>query len=251
MQVISAKDYQDLSRKAAHMIIAKVRSCPKAVLGFATGGTPIGTYRALIDDFRKNGTSYKTICSVNLDEYIGLKASDPNSYHFYMDQYFFKYIDLPKSRQFIPDGTAKDMEKECRRYDRLIYDLGGVDLQLLGIGKNGHIGFNEPGTSFNQGTHVVELTASTRQANARFFSDPARVPTRAVTMGIGSILQSGAILLIVSGENKAETMRRLLTETMADEHFPASSLLQHPNVTVIADEAALALMPFRERSYYE
>ncbi|GGL62333.1 glucosamine-6-phosphate deaminase [Sporolactobacillus putidus] len=240
MKILTVADQEEMSRRAAEMIIDLVRLKPSAVLGLATGGTPEGTYRLLALDHRKNGTDYREVRTVNLDEYAGLKPEDPNSYHTYMETHFFQYVNIPSEQHFLPDGTAASLNEECEDYDRLIDNLGGVDLQLLGIGRNGHIGFNEPGTAFNAGTHVVKLSESTRQANARFFGSVQEVPERAITMGIGTILKSRAILLLVSGPSKAEAMSRLLAGSEPDSNFPASALISHPNVTVIADAAAIS-----------
>lgn len=241
MKLVEVKDKKELGIRAAALISGLIRQKPDAVLGLATGGTPVETYRQLVEDHQTNGTSYSKIRTVNLDEYVGLSTSDPNSYHAYMQEHLFQYIDLPAAQHYVPDGQAAQPDAACREYDQLIDQLGGIDLQLLGIGRNGHIGFNEPGSSFTIGTHVVNLTASTRAANARYFAQPEDVPERAVTMGIGTILKSRKILLIVSGKNKAEAMKRLLQYRRPENNFPASALISHPDVTVIADAEALSL----------
>ncbi|MCL1631796.1 glucosamine-6-phosphate deaminase [Sporolactobacillus sp. CPB3-1] len=241
MQIVAVKDKRELGRKAAKVILEVIHKKPDAVLGLATGGTPEETYKELVKDHRENGTSYKAVRTVNLDEYVGIDPSDPNSYHSYMDHNFFKYIDLPEDQHFLPDSLATT-DHDCARYDDLIDSLGGVDLQLLGIGGNGHIGFNEPGTPLSIGTHVVQLTDSTRKANARYFSSLSEVPEQAITMGIGTILKSKKVLLIVSGEEKAEAMYKLVRSSVPESGFPASALIQHPDVTVIADRSALSLI---------
>ncbi|MCO7125673.1 glucosamine-6-phosphate deaminase [Sporolactobacillus shoreicorticis] len=241
MQVIAVKDKNEMSRKAAELIIETVRQKPNAVLGLATGGTPEGTYRELVADHRQNGTSYQQVTTVNLDEYAGIDPKDPNSYHAYMASHFFNHVDLPENQSYLPNSFDLS-EKESKRYDDLIASLGGVDLQLLGIGRNGHIGFNEPGTPLTIGTHIVQLTDSTRKANARYFGSLSEVPERAVTMGIGTILKSKRILLIASGEEKAEAVSKLVHASRPDSSFPASALTAHPDVTVIADEPALSLI---------
>ncbi|TGA99754.1 glucosamine-6-phosphate deaminase [Sporolactobacillus shoreae] len=241
MKIIPVTDKNVMSRRAAEMISTLVREKPDAVLGLATGGTPEETYRRLADDYRNNHTTYQKIRTVNLDEYVGLSKEDPNSYHKYMENHFYKFVDIPADQHFLPDGNAVSLDQECGDYDRMIERLGGVDLQLLGIGRNGHIGFNEPGTSLNIGTHVVTLTDSTRLANARFFGSMDAVPVQAVTMGIGTIMKSKSILLLVSGKSKAEAMNRLLESKTPDPDFPASVLVSHPDVTVIADAEALFL----------
>jgi len=242
MKVIRVKDYQELGKKAAAIIIEHVKAKPDAVLGLATGSTPQTTYRELIREHKENGTSYRQVTTVNLDEYIGLSPEDPNSYHYFMKKELFEAIDITKENTHLPNGEAADLEAECRRYDDLIRSVGGIDLQLLGIGRNGHIGFNEPGTSFQTRTHVVELAEDTRKANARFFPSLDAVPTSAITMGIQNILESKRILLLASGPAKAEAMARLLNQREITEAFPASCLHLHDDVTVIADEAALSLV---------
>ncbi|MBS4212338.1 MULTISPECIES: glucosamine-6-phosphate deaminase [Neobacillus] len=239
MKIIEVKDYNEMSLKAAEYIIEKVINNPRIKLGLATGGTPVGTYKNLIADHRKNGTSYQHVTTFNLDEYIGLSGDNQNSYRYFMNEQLFNHIDVHESKTFIPSGIVKDMQAECLYYDDLIEKHGGIDLQLLGIGQNGHIGFNEPGTSFRSNTHVVQLAPSTIQANARFFNNIEEVPTKAITMGIASILRSKEILLLVSGESKNDAMFKLLNGELT-ENFPASALKKHPYVTIIADKAAVA-----------
>ena len=238
MKVIEVKDYQQMSKKAADYIIEKVIRNPGIKLGLATGGTPIGTYRNLVEDHKNNGTSYQKVTTFNLDEYIGLNGENKNSYRYFMDSHLFNHIDIKKDKTFIPQGDAKDIQEECLRYEDLIVKTG-IDLQILGIGNNGHIGFNEPGTSFQSRTHIVNLEPSTIEANARFFTRIEEVPTKAITLGISTIMKSKEILLLISGENKREAMLKLLNENVS-ESFPASVLKSHPHVTIIADEAAVA-----------
>ncbi|GGE52347.1 glucosamine-6-phosphate deaminase 1 [Pullulanibacillus camelliae] len=247
MELIQTQDYAEMSRVAAEILIKEIKTNPQAVLGLATGSTPAGTYEALIRDHEQHGTSYKQVHTVNLDEYIGLDQSDPNSYKSFMKAHLFNAIDLPETHAFLPNGEATDIQEECRRYDEKIRQLGGVDLQVLGIGQNGHIGFNEPGSSFSMTTHVVELTHNTRKANARFFKQLKDVPTHAITMGIKNILESRRVLLLASGSSKAEAMARLLNAEQPDEAFPASALYLHPHVTIIADKEALALVEDQKR----
>ncbi|MGP4038424.1 glucosamine-6-phosphate deaminase [Gracilibacillus sp. D59] len=238
MKVIRTKNYQEMSKMAAEFILNKINSSSKLTLGLATGGTPVQTYHYLAQDYREHQTSYQHVTTFNLDEYIGLAKSDPNSYHYYMDKHFFSKVNIPTNQTFIPNGLAENLEMECYEYDELIKKHHGIDLQILGLGKNGHVGFNEPGTAFDQHTHIVELTNSTIQANARFFNDINQVPKRAITMGIGSIMESKEILLLVSGTEKNEALNKLLHGEI-DEQFPASILNQHENVTIIADEDAI------------
>ncbi|MBB5325600.1 glucosamine-6-phosphate deaminase [Anoxybacillus tepidamans] len=249
MRVIEVNDYYELSQKAAEMIIDQVRKKPDSVLGLATGETVLETYAAIVNDYQQNQTSYRHIRTFNLDEYIGLAADHPNSYHYYMNEHLFRFIDIPMSQTYIPNGLADDIPEECIRYEKLIGQCGGIDLQILGIGRNGHIGFNEPGTSFDSTTHVVELAHSTRKANSRFFSSLEEVPTHAITMGIATIMKSRQIILLASGERKAHIMSQLL-EGEVTPNIPASILKTHPNVTIIADKEALSLIGKEQRKVY-
>lgn len=248
MKLIEAKNYEHMCELAATYISEKVKENPKITLGLATGGTPLGTYEKLIEDFQLGRTSYKQVVSFNLDEYIGLTGNDPNSYRYYMNKNFFNQIDIDLENTFVPNGAAVDLEQECQAYESKIAEKGGVDLQLLGIGSNGHIGFNEPGASFQSYTHVVELTKSTREANSIYFESIDDVPEKAVTMGIASIMKSKEILLLVSGEHKHEALVKLVNGEIS-EQFPASILKQHPFVTIIADEAAIGNLNKKEVTY--
>ena len=239
MKIIEVKDYKEMSQKAAEYIIEKVCQNPKLKLGLATGGTPVGTYKNLIEDHQKNGTTYQNVTTFNLDEYIGLSGENKNSYRYFMDEKLFNHIDINKNNTNIPRGDSKDTEEECLRYEALLANYGGIDLQILGIGSNGHIGFNEPGTTFTSQTHVIKLASSTINANARFFNRIEEVPTKAITMGISTIMKSKEILLLVSGENKKDAMGKLLNGNVT-ESFPASVLKNHPCVTIIADKAAVS-----------
>ncbi|MGU3395440.1 glucosamine-6-phosphate deaminase [Priestia sp. D51] len=239
MNIIQVKNYSEMSATAADMLISKLYEKPNMNLGLATGGTPKGLYDRLIQDHKEHGTSYKHVTSFNLDEYVGMKPQDPNSYHYYMADALFNHIDIDVSNTHVPNGLADTPEEECRRYDEMIQNHGGIDLQILGIGQNGHIGFNEPGTSFNSPTHIVTLEESTRKANARYFNSLDEVPTQAITMGIESIMKSKEILLLISGEAKAEAMYQLLNGEITED-FPASILKKHHCVTIIADQEALA-----------
>lgn len=238
MKIIEVKNYQEMSLAAAQYIINMLKNTPKLTLGLATGGTPQGVYQHLIEDYKKNGTSYAQVTSFNLDEYIGLSKDDPNSYYTYMYENLFKHINISLQQTNIPSGMNANLQSECEEYENKIQQYGGIDLQLLGIGSNGHIGFNEPGTSFQSKTHVVNLTQSTREANARYFTSIEEVPTQAITMGIQSIFKSKEILLLASGKAKQDAMVKLLNGDVT-ESFPASILKQHPNATIIADEEAL------------
>ncbi|MGM9926284.1 MAG: glucosamine-6-phosphate deaminase [Bacillus sp. (in: firmicutes)] len=240
-EIIRVDNYEEMSRLAAQKVIRKVTEKPDAVLGLATGSSPVGLYKELIDDHKETGTSYKEIKTVNLDEYVGLDRDDRNSYFTFMREKLFNYIDINLNQTNIPNGKAEDMEEEARRYEACIEALGGIDLQILGIGGNGHIGFNEPGTSFNSTTHVIELAESTRKANSRYFNSLEEVPKYAVTMGIESIMKSKEILLLASGASKAEAMKRLVHGEISED-FPASVLRLHNKVTIIADQDALQLL---------
>lgn len=243
MKWIEAKDAQEMSLLAAQMIAEEVKRNPGANLGLATGGTPVGTYAELVREAKANRTSYRKVTTFNLDEYVGIAPDHPNSYRFYMQKHFFQHVEVGETH--LPNGEAEDLALECERYEKRIAAAGGIDLQLLGIGTNGHIGFNEPGTSFASTTHVVALTEATRQANARFFDHPSEVPTHAITMGIATIMKSKQVLLLASGDKKADILYRLATGDV-DEQVPASILKQHPQVTIIADTAALQKVKERE-----
>jgi glucosamine-6-phosphate deaminase len=240
MNIIKVDNYEALSEKAGMLMAEKIKKNPSMTLGLATGSTPLGVYQYLIRDHKENGTTYQNIKTVNLDEYIGLPKDDPNSYHLFMEKNLFNHLDINPINTFIPNGAAVDLDEECSRYEQLIKAIGGIDLQILGIGRNGHIGFNEPGTSFKSRTHVVTLAENTREANSRFFKSLEDVPTHALTMGIASILDSKEIFLMASGTKKAEAIFRLLTGEISED-FPASALKGHPNVTIIADAEALKL----------
>jgi glucosamine-6-phosphate deaminase len=244
MEIIKVNNYEEMSKTTADYIIRKVRQFPEVTFGLATGSTPVGTYKRLIEDHRDNGTSYKKVTTFNLDEYIGLSGENPQSYRYFMDSQLFNHLDILKENTFVPSGTAGDLAAECRNYESMLKNHGGIDLQILGIGNNGHIGFNEPGTSFSSKTHIVDLADSTIKANARFFNTIEEVPTQAITMGIATIMQSREILLLASGEAKADAIGQLLGNGVS-EQFPASILRNHPNVKVIADEAALSASKVR------
>ncbi|MCE7794100.1 glucosamine-6-phosphate deaminase [Salipaludibacillus sp. CUR1] len=239
MKVIKAENYNDMSEKAARFIFERLVRGEVKVLGLATGGTPVGLYKRLIKHINDKNLSLSALHTVNLDEYVGLSDEDPNSYHQYMEDELFKHIQIPRSQTHLPHGDAEDSEAECTRYEKLIKDLGGVDLQLLGIGQNGHIGFNEPGSSFSGRTAVVDLAPSTIEANARYFTDKNKVPRKAITMGIGTIIESRSILLLASGKDKAEAVKKMI-EGEVTEQTPATILQNHQDLTVIADKEALS-----------
>lgn len=242
MRIYKAKDYADMSRKAANIISAQVILKPNSVLGLATGSSPIGTYRQLIKWYQKGDVDFKKVISINVDEYKGLSKTDSQSYRYYMQQNFFKHVNIDPQNIHIPDGLATDENLECRRYDKVIQDCGGIDLQLLGIGHNGHIGFNEPDEAFEKRTHCVNLSTSTIEANKRFFDNEESVPRQAYTMGMRSIMQARRIVLIVSGEKKAEIVKEAFCGPVTPK-VPASALQMHNCVTIVGDEAALSLIP--------
>ncbi|GAB3805003.1 glucosamine-6-phosphate deaminase [Virgibacillus kimchii] len=237
MNIIKVKDYQEMSERAGETLVRTLNAKDNPVLGLATGSTPEGMYAYLVEKYKTGKISFADAQTFNLDEYVGLDAEDPNSYTFYMHKHLFSQVDLPDQNAHLPNGTAENLEEECKAYERKIERAGKIDLQVLGIGLNGHIGFNEPGTPFKSRTHIVELDESTRQANARFFNSMEEVPTQALTMGIESIMESREILMLISGEKKSETLTQLLNGKVT-ESFPASILHEHPNVTIITDEAA-------------
>ena len=239
MKIYKAKDYKDMSRKAANIISEQVIMKPNCVLGLATGSTPIGTYDQLVEWYNKGDLYLSEVTTVNLDEYKGLPRTNDQSYYYFMHQHLFDRVNIDPERTNVPNGMEPDAEKECGRYEELIRSLGGVDLQLLGLGHNGHIGFNEPGEAFEKETHCVDLTESTIEANKRFFASADDVPKQAYTMGIKTIMQAKKILIVVNGENKADIVERAFFGPVTPE-VPASILQLHNDVTLVGDEAALA-----------
>ena len=206
MRIIEAKNYEDMSKKAAEIIAAQILLKPNAVLGLATGSTPVGTYQNLIKKYQAGELDFSQVTSVNLDEYKGLSGDHDQSYRYFMNENLFNHVNIDKSRTSVPNGLEEDAAKACADYDAVIAAAGGVDLQLLGIGGNGHIGFNEPAEEFKVGTHCVKLTDSTIEANARFFASIDDVPKYAYTMGIGNIMSAKTVLLVASGKNKAQAV---------------------------------------------
>jgi len=241
MKIISVPDYEDMSRTAANLISAQVILYPRSVLGLATGSTPVGIYRQLADWYRKGDIDFSQVHTVNLDEYCGLPADNSQSYHYYMWENFFSHVNVPAENCNIPNGNAANIEAECKRYDGLIEALGGIDLQLLGIGRTGHIGFNEPDESFDQPTHRIQLKQRTIEDNARFFETVDEVPKYAITMGIRAIMQAKKLLLVASGAGKADILYRTLFGPVTPA-IPASILQFHPNLTVVATEDALSVI---------
>lgn len=239
MKIYRAKDYNDMSRKAANLISAQIIMKPNCVLGLATGSTPVGTYRQLVEWYDKGDLDFSEVMTVNLDEYKGLTRENPQSYYYFMNEHLFGKVNINKTRTFLPDGTEPDSNTACENYNEILRAVGDVDLQLLGLGHNGHIGFNEPGESFSTETHCIDLSEQTINANARFFETLDEVPRQAYTMGIKTIMSARRILIIVSGEDKAEIVKRAFFGPITPQ-VPASILRLHRNVTLVADEAALS-----------
>ena len=235
MNFITVDTYEELSKKAADIIAAQVILKPKCVLGLATGSSPLGTYAKLAEKCKAGELDFSAVTSVNLDEYVGLKGDNDQSYRYFMDTNLFKNINIDKAKTFVPNGCAADLAKEGEEYDNRICELGGIDIQLLGIGLDGHIGFNEPDEAFTKETHVVTLDASTIEANARFFESEADVPRKAITMGMGAIMQAKKILLIANGKNKYDILQKAFYGPITPL-VPASILQLHPDVTVIYSE---------------
>lgn len=238
MEVIRVKDYDEMSEKACAFVTERLKQRNDLVMGFATGSTPEGLYQRLIEKYRKQEITFKDVVSFNLDEYIGLDKDHPNSYYYFMREKLFDHVDISFDNVNIPNGVASDLEAECQAFEAKIKQAGGIELQILGIGGNGHIGFNEPGTPFTSRTQVVDLASSTIKANSRFFDSIEEVPTQAVSMGIGTIMESKEILLLASGETKRDAITAVLRGDITED-VPATVLQKHPNVTIIADEAAL------------
>ena len=241
MRLIRAKDYQDASRKVANIISAQVILKPDCVLGLATGSSPVGAYQQLIKWCDKGDVDFSETKTVNLDEYVGLAADHDQSYSYFMHKNLFDHINIDPNNTNLPNGLELDEAKECSRYDKVIANLGGVDLQLLGIGANGHIGFNEPADQFSTGTNRVNLTKSTIEANSRFFEDESMVPRQAYTMGMLAIMQAKRIVMIATGANKAQAVYEAFCGPVAPQ-MPASILQLHPDFTLVADEEALSLV---------
>ena len=239
MNICKAKDYKDMSRKAANIISAQVIMKPDCVLGLATGSSPIGTYAQLIEWYKKGDLDFSQVTSVNLDEYKGLGPDNDQSYRYFMTTNLFDHINIDKTRTFVPNGLEADSEKACKEYNETIERVGGIDLQLLGLGHNGHIGFNEPADSFARFTHCIDLTESTIEANKRFFESEADVPRQAYTMGIGNIMSAKKIVVVVSGKDKAEILKKVVNGPITPQ-VPASILQLHPDVVIVADEDAMS-----------
>lgn len=241
IKFVCAKDYDEMSRKAANVISAQMIVKPNSVLGLATGSTPIGTYKYLAERCAAGDLDFSQITSVNLDEYKGLTHDNDQSYYYFMNDNLFSKVNIDINNTYVPDGTIEDSAEACKKYDEIVAATGGVDLQLLGLGHNGHIGFNEPADVFPKGTHCVTLAQSTIEANARFFASIEEVPTQAYTMGIQTIMNAKKILMVVNGEGKAEIVKKAFFGDVTPQ-VPASILQLHQDVTIVGDEAAFSLI---------
>ena len=238
MKIYCGENYKEMSRKAANIISAQIITKSDCVLGLATGSTPIGTYDQLVEWYEKGDLDFSEVTSVNLDEYKGLSGENDQSYRYFMNKHLFDRVNIDKSRTFVPNGLEEDSQKACEEYNEIIHRLGGIDLQLLGLGHNAHIGFNEPGDAFEKETHCVNLTERTIEANKRFFEKESDVPRQAYTMGIKTIMQAKKVLVIVSGEDKADIVYKAFAGPITPE-VPASVLQLHNDVTLVGDKAAL------------
>ncbi len=241
MRIIITKDYDEMSKVAANIIAAQMTLKPNSVLGFATGSSPIGTYAELIKKNQAGDIDFSTITTVNLDEYKDLPITHDQSYYYFMNDYLFNHVNINKDNTNLPNGNAEDPEAECARYEALIKELGGIDMQLLGLGHNGHVGFNEPGDCFQKNTYCVTLTERTIDANKRFFESADAVPRQAITMGVGTIMAAKKLVLVVSGADKADALQKCLQGPITPS-VPGSVLQLHPDVTVVCDEAAYSKM---------
>ena len=239
MKIIRTKDYEEMSRKAANLISAQILLKPDCVLGLATGSTPIGIYDQLVEWNKKGDLDFSTVKTVNLDEYKGLTRDNEQSYYYFMHHHLFDRVNIDEENTHVPNGQVENGDEECLRYEASIESMGGVDLQLLGLGRNGHIGFNEPAADFPKITHCVDLTESTIEANKRFFASADEVPRQAYTMGIGTIMKADKILVVANGEDKADAVAAMVQGKINPE-VPASILQLHNNVILVADEAALS-----------
>lgn len=239
MKIYMGEDYKGMSRKAANIISAQIILKPDCVLGLATGSTPIGTYDQLVNWYEKGDLDFSKVVTINLDEYKGLSGDNDQSYRYFMNKHLFDRINVYKENTYVPNGLEADSKKACQEYNDIITKCGGIDMQLLGLGHNGHIGFNEPGGAFEKETHCVNLTKSTIEANKRFFEKEEDVPRQAYTMGIKSIMQAKKILVVVSGEDKADIVKEAFTGPVTPE-VPASVLQLHNDVTLVGDRAALS-----------
>ena len=235
MRLILCKNYEEISKEAAKILASQITLKPESVIGFATGSTPVGLYQNLIEMYKAGELDFSNVTGFNLDEYYPIAKDNSQSYYYFMQENLFKFINIKET--FIPDGSSENPEEECKKYDALIDEKGGIDLQILGIGQNGHIGFNEPDENLNMNTHVTGLTQSTIEANSRFFDSIDEVPTKALTMGMASIMKAKTIILLASGKNKHDAVKELLTENITT-NYPATLLKLHKDVILVVDEEA-------------
>ena len=241
MRLIVTKNYEEMSKVAAKEMAEDIKRNPEIVLGLATGGTPVGMYKELIRMYNEGELDFSKVTSINLDEYVGLAGNHDQSYRYFMNTNLFDHINIDKNNTFVPNGLAENVEEECMAYDSRIQDMGGIDLQLLGLGANGHIGFNEPGEALSVGTHLTDLKESTIEANARFFDSIDDVPRKAITMGLGGIMKAKKIMVIASGEGKAEVVKAMMSGKITTE-IPATMLQMHRDVILIVDEDSAKLL---------
>ncbi len=241
MQIYKAKNYEHMSRIAANIISSQITLKPDSVLGLATGSTPIGTYVELVKRYQNGDLDFSTITSINLDEYKGLPGTNDQSYRYFMNAHLFDHVNINKEHTYVPDGLEPDSDKACNAYNAIIHQHGGIDLQLLGLGHNGHIGFNEPSDAFDKETHCVDLSKLTIEANARFFENQDAVPKQAYTMGIQTIMNAKKVMVIVSGKDKAEIVKKAFFGPITPR-VPASALQLHQDFILVGDEAALELI---------
>ena len=241
MRIIKARDYEDVSRKAANIIFSVMTEKPDCVLGLSTGSSPVGIYKELVRHYQEGDLDFSQVTTVNLDEYRGLDRENPQSYAYYMRENLFSHVNVRSEKTFLPDGREEDSRKACEEYDHILSQAGQQDIQLLGIGHDGHIGFNEPADHFPKGTHCVDLAESPIEANARFFESRDQVPTQAYTMGIQSIMSAKCILMVANGKGKAQILKQAFQGPVTPQ-VPASILQLHPQVILVADEEALSEM---------
>jgi glucosamine-6-phosphate deaminase len=237
IKVLITKNYDELSKKAAEIIADAIRNKPDLILGLATGGTPVGCYRELIRMHKEEGLDFSRVVTFNLDEYVGLPPTHPQSYRYFMNENLFNHVNIRMENTHLPNGMSDDLQKTCKEFEEAIKAAGGIDLQLLGIGTNSHIAFNEPGSPFNSRTRVVKISEQTRRDNARFFRSIDEVPRQAISMGIGTIMEARKIVLLASGAGKADAVAKSIKGPITED-VPASILQRHPDCTFILDEAA-------------
>ncbi|MFW6269737.1 MAG: glucosamine-6-phosphate deaminase [Bacillota bacterium] len=241
MRIIIEDNYNDMSKQAALLVASQVRLLPDTVLGLATGSTPLGMYKSLVDMYQADEIDFSQVKTFNLDEYFPISPENPQSYHYYMKTNFFNQINIKEKNYHLLDGTAERVKDECQRYDNMINKAGGIDLQVLGIGANGHIGFNEPDDRLNVTTHLVKLKEETIERNSRFFENKEQVPQKALTVGISTILKAKKIILLASGKEKAKAIKNTVNNYVTTR-VPSSLLQTHPDITLVIDQQAASLL---------